>query len=192
MSKRLGLVIDQERCIGCQACTVACKLENNSTGYWIQVETQNVDQKDTPEGKFPNLRMDFLPHLCNHCSDPPCVNACPNEALVKRDDGPVVLDEDNCNGCQACVNACPYNVIIYDQEKNIIEKCHFCSHRIDQGLEPFCVICCEGQAMHFGDLNDPASNVSKLISERKSYQLKLNAGTGPSVYYIPPRPKRRL
>jgi len=192
MNKRLGLVIEQERCIGCEACIIACRIENHGTGPWIQVETQNVVQKDTPEGHFPNLTMTFLPRLCNHCSNPPCVDACPNEALVKRKDGPVVLDEDLCNGCQACMNACPYNVIIFNQEKNIIEKCNFCVHRIDQGLEPFCVICCEGQAIHFGDLNDPNSEISKIIASKETFQLKLEAKTIPSVYYCPPKPRKRL
>jgi len=81
MSKRLGLVIDQERCIGCEACTVACKIENNSLGHWIQVKTQNVPQKDTPSGQYPDLKLEWLPHLCNHCSNPPCVDACPNEVM---------------------------------------------------------------------------------------------------------------
>jgi tetrathionate reductase subunit B len=192
MSKRLGLVIDQERCIGCEACTVACRIENKATTPWIQVETQNSEQKDTPTGRFPELRMEFLPHVCNHCAHPPCVDACPHEALIKREDGPVVVDESKCDGCQVCVDACPYNVIHYSQEKNVVEKCHLCIHRIDQGLEPFCVICCEGQAMFFGDLNDPQSEVSKIIAEKKTFLLKPDAGTDPSVYYCPPKPRKRL
>ena len=192
MNKRLGLLIDQERCIGCEACTVACRIENNTTTPWIQIETQNVAQNDTPTGQFPNLRMDFLPHLCNHCSNPPCVDACPKEALTKREDGPVVLDEKNCDGCKVCIDACPYNVIHYNQEKNIIEKCNLCPHRIDQGLEPFCVICCEGQAIYFGNLNDPNSEISQIIAQKKTFQLKPEAGTAPSVYYCPPKPKRKL
>ena len=192
MNKRLGLVIDQERCIGCEACTVACKIENNSTSHWIQVETLNVAQKDTPSGKFPDLKMEWLPRLCNHCSNPPCVGVCPNEALIKREDGPVILIEENCNGCQACLNACPYNVIQFNEQNNIIEKCHLCVHRIDKGLDPFCVICCEGQAIYFGDFNNPDSEVSQIVKNRETFKLKPEAGTEPSVFYCPPMPRRKL
>jgi Fe-S-cluster-containing dehydrogenase component len=192
MNKQYGMVIDQERCIGCDACSVACKLENNSTDFWIKVETLTTAQKDIPSGQFPHLKMEWLPHLCNHCTNPPCVAACPNEALVKREDGIVIIYENLCNGCQACMNTCPYDIIIFNQERNVIEKCNFCSHRVDKGLEPFCVICCEGQAMNFGDINDPNSYVSKLIAEKETFQLKTEAHTGPSVYYCPPKPKQYL
>ena len=192
MSKRLGMVIDQERCIGCDACTVACRLENNTSEHWIQVETQNSPQKDVPSGTPPDLKLEFLPRLCNHCSNPPCVEACPIEAISKTEDGPVVLDREKCDGCQACVEACPYEIIQFSEENGTAEKCNFCVHRVEEGLEPFCVICCEGQAMHFGDLNDPNSEVSKLISERETFQLNLEAGTEPSVYYCRMKPRRRL
>ena len=192
MKKRLGLVIDQERCIGCEACSVACGIENSPTGRGIRVETENMARKDTPEGRFPELRMTFLPRLCNHCTEPPCVDACPLGAIEKREHGPVVLDQEKCDGCQACMEVCPFDAILYNREIDKAEKCNFCVHRIDRGLEPFCVICCEGQAIHFGDLNDPASLVSRLVAAKETFQLNPDAGTDPSVYYCPPMKRRRL
>lgn len=186
------MVIDQERCIGCEACSVACKIENNTTDYWIKVETQGGAVKDTPSGKFPNLTMQFLPKLCNHCENPPCVDSCAENALQKRNDGIVILDQDLCTGCQSCLTACPYNIIVFDDGTNLAGKCNFCAHRIDKGLQPFCVICCEGQAIFFGDLNDSSSIVSKFKSKSNPFQLKSEKNTNSKVYYIPPRPKRKL
>ena len=192
MKKRFGLVIDQERCIGCEACSVACMQENNTGVPLIRVKTENVDQQDTPEGRFPDLKMSFLPLLCNHCSHPPCVDICPLRALAKRGDGPVVLDEEVCDGCQVCIEACPFDAIIYNPEKEKVEKCNLCVHRIDQGLEPFCVICCEGQAMHFGDLGDPDSQVSQIVNKKEAVILRGAEEVEPSVYYCPPQAPRRL
>jgi len=192
MIKRLGIVIDQERCIGCEACSVACRLENSADMFWIRVETQGGLEKDTPGGVFPNLTLNFLPKLCNHCLNPPCVDVCPVDALQKRDDGPVLLDQGTCTLCKACASACPYEVIYFNEKKDLVEKCNLCVHRIDKGLEPFCVICCEGQALHYGDLNDPSSKVSQLLATRKVFQLKQEKGTNPSVYYCPPKKRRGL
>ncbi|MFX0029568.1 MAG: 4Fe-4S dicluster domain-containing protein [Candidatus Hermodarchaeota archaeon] len=190
--KQLGMVIDQERCIGCEACSIACKIENNTTNYWIKVETQGGAVKDTPRGNFPNLTLDFLPKLCNHCENPPCVDSCPEDAIQKRDDGIVILNQELCTGCQSCLVACPYNIIVFDEENNIAGKCNLCAYRVDQGLEPFCVICCEGQALFFGDLNNPESSVSKKIVINGVFQLKPEEKTNPSIYYIPPRLKKKL
>ena len=192
MKKRFALVIDQERCIGCEACTVACKIENKGTERWIRVITEKVVQKDTPQGRFPDLKMSFLPRLCNHCDDPPCVDACPLEALTKREDGPVVLDDERCDGCRICMEACPFGAIFYNRESDKVEKCNLCVHRIDKGLEPFCVICCEGQAMFFGDLNDPAVKAAQIVDDKEPFQLKPEEGTDPSVYYCPPKEPRGL
>ncbi len=192
MTKRLGMVIDQERCIGCEACTVACKLENHGIHGWIWVETQNVFGKDTPEGRFPDLRMTFFPQLCNHCENPPCVSACPDDAIAKRKDGSVFLEEVKCDGCRICLEACPYDAIFFNPEKDKAEKCNLCAHRIDEGLEPFCVICCEGQAIYFGDLNDPASWVSQLVSNQATFQRDPGKATNPSIYYRPPKHPRGL
>lgn len=192
MSKRLGLVIDQERCIGCEACTVACRLENQATAPWIRVETMRASQKDTPEGRFPELSMTFLPQVCQHCDRPPCVDACPVEALSKREDGPVVLDRDVCDGCQTCIPACPYDAIRVSGDGLLVEKCTLCLHRIDQGLIPFCALCCEGQAILFGDLNDPESDAGRFIANEATYRLRPELDTGPGVYYGPPKKPRGL
>ena len=193
MPVRLSLVIDLERCIGCGTCTVACKLENNPTDApWIWVETLGGGQKDTPTGQYPDLKMEFIPHLCMHCAHPPCVEVCPTGALWKREDGLVLLDKEKCDGCEACVAVCPYESIVYSSKTELVEKCDLCAHRIEQGLEPFCVVCCEGQAMHFGDLNNPVSEVSRLVADRNTFTLMSEAGTSPSIFYCPPRERRRL
>ena len=104
----------------------------------------------------------------------------------------VLLDEEICDGCQTCLDACPYDALVFNDKTDKAEKCNLCSHRIEQGLEPFCVICCEGQAIYFGDLNDPDSRVSKLIAAGDTYQLLTDEGTGPGVYYISPKEPRGL
>ena len=192
MKKRLGLIIDQERCIGCEACTVACKNENRGAQGWIRVETLNVNKKDTPQGQFPDLTMHFLPRVCQHCDQPPCAEACPLEALIKQENGVVMLDEATCDGCQTCLDACPYDALIFNDQTDKAEKCNLCSHRIENGLEPFCVICCEGQALHFGDLNNPDSRVSKIIASGNTYQLLTDEGTGPGVHYCAPKEPKGL
>ncbi len=190
MTRRLVMVIDQERCIGCEACAVACRLENDSGGLWITVDTEGSELKDSPNGVHPDLDMVFRPRTCNHCDEPPCVDACPVQAIFKRDDGPVVLDSNQCDGCGACLEACPYRAIVRSRSGDKAGKCNWCVHRLDQGLEPFCVVCCEGQAIIFGDLNDEATGLADLISDRGAYRLLPEANTGPATYYCPPKPKR--
>lgn len=188
---RYGLVIDLERCIGCHACTIACKAENEiEQGSWIQVKMLDGQRLDTAHGQFPSLTMHYLPVTCMHCQDPPCVDACPTEAIQQRVDGVVTLDVTKCNGCQACLSACPYGVILWDETGGTASKCHLCATRIEQGLEPFCVLCCEAKAMYFGDLSDPQSQVSQLIARRSGYTLKPEENTQPAVYYLTPLPQR--
>ncbi len=190
---RYGMVIDLERCIGCQACTVACKMENSiEHNSWINVKMLDGQPLDTAVGQFPNLTMSYLPVTCMHCQNPPCVDSCPIDAIYKRVDGVVILEPSLCNGCESCFSACPYDVILWDDNAGVATKCHLCAHRIGEGLEPFCAICCEGQAIHFGDFSDPMSEVSLLVANRSGYVLKPEEETGPSVYYLPPFNKRPL
>jgi len=191
MGKRYGLVIDLERCIGCQTCTIACKLENDfEKGSGIKVETVGGPHQDTPAGKYPNLSMHYIPRMCMHCEKPPCEDACPEGAISKREDGIVLLDEDLCTGCQVCISECPYDALVLDDGKNLVRKCSLCNHRVDQGLEPFCVMCCETEAIFFGDLNDSESAVSRLISKRNAGVIYGERGIGPGIYYGPTKQGR--
>ena len=188
MTKRYGLLIDLDRCTGCDTCAVACKMENSLDQVsGIRVETVGGPLRDTPAGKYPNLSMYYLPVPCMHCSEPPCLPSCPAEAIYRRQDGIVLVDEEKCNGCQQCLEACPYDVLVYDPEKDKAWKCTFCAHRVDQGLEPFCVLCCEMEAMFFGDIGDPSTQVSQLADQRQVYVLRPESGAKPAIRYCPPK-----
>jgi molybdopterin-containing oxidoreductase family iron-sulfur binding subunit len=186
MEKRYGMIIDLKRCIGCHTCSIACKAEHNiPKGSYLKVHTVGGGAMDTPKGTYPDLKMHYLPKGCRHCDDAPCMDACPSEALYKREDGIVLVDENKCDGCRLCEETCPYDVIEYNDEMGLIEKCDFCHERVDDGLEPFCVLCCETKAMFFGDLNDPESTVSKLVRDKGAAPLLSEKGTNPSVLYFP-------
>jgi len=156
----------------------------------IRVETVGGTYTGTPSGEYPELSMYYLPIACMHCDQPPCRDACPAEAIYQRPDGIVLIDEDKCNGCQECLPACPYQALAYDRERGVVRKCNLCVDRLDEGFEPFCVLCCGDQAISFGDLADSESEVSKLIAQRGAYTLKPEAGVGPAIHYCPPRPRR--
>jgi len=175
-----GMVIDTRRCTGCHACSVACKSEFDvplgSTRSWVEY---------VEKGNFPNVQRTFLPRLCNHCSEPPCVDICPTGATYKRpEDGIVVVDEDTCIGCKYCIQACPYDARFLNPVTGAADKCDFCLHRLENGLEPSCVNTCVGRARIFGDINDPGSYVSQLISENSVTVLRREMGTQPNVFYI--------
>ncbi|MEZ9420492.1 4Fe-4S dicluster domain-containing protein [Vibrio breoganii] len=178
-TKRWGMVIDLRRCVGCQACTVACKFENNSPTAQFRTWVSDIEV-----GEYPHTRRSFLPRLCNHCENPSCVPVCPTGATFKREDGLVLVDSDKCWGCGSCVTACPYGARFINSETKIADKCTFCAHRLEEGLLPACAETCVGGARVFGDLNDPQSDISKLIAEHDVSVLKPTAATRPNVFYI--------
>ena len=176
---QLGFVIDHSRCIGCHACTVACKSENH-----VPLGDFRTWVKYTESGSFPDVRRSFAVLRCNQCSDAPCVTICPVTALDKRPDGIVDLDQDVCIGCKACMHACPYDALYIDEATGTAEKCHFCAHRTELGLAPACAVVCPTEAIVPGDFDDPESRVSQLSREHQLTVRKPEAGTRPNVRYL--------
>ena len=146
----------------------------------------NAWVKEVEVGEYPNVKRHFLPRLCNHCQNPPCVKVCPTTASHVREDGIVQVDGDKCISCKLCISACPYNARYTHPDTHVAAKCNFCIHRVDKGLEPSCVNGCPMKARTFGNLNDPESEVSKLIIQEGAITLKSELGPQPSVYYIAP------
>jgi molybdopterin-containing oxidoreductase family iron-sulfur binding subunit len=208
------MVIDLARCVGCHTCEITCKLENDEPlgMFWNHIRTigsTEFREMDTPEGEYPQLSMQHLPLTCQHCENPACVKVCPVGATYKRaEDGVVLVNWDICIGCRYCMVACPYGIRVFNwrtpqqipnfhvgsadvpvRPRGVVEKCTFCVHRIDKGLDPACMVQCPARARFWGDLNDPNSEVSRMIAERGGYQLLPEVGTNPSCYYLPPRRK---
>ncbi len=176
---RWAWVIDQTRCIGCHACTTACKSENEVPVGAFRTWVKNVEV-----GTFPEVRRHFAVLRCNHCEEPPCVEICPVTAMYQRPDGLVDFDHDACIGCKACMQACPYDAIYMDPDSNTAAKCNFCSHRVDEGLLPACVVVCPEEALLFGDLEDPTSKVSRALKEHDVTVRRAEQGTKPHAFYI--------
>ena len=171
-------VIDQTRCIGCHACTTACKSENE-----VPLGVSRTYVKAVDVGRFPQVRRAYQVTRCNQCSDAPCVAACPTAAMFQRLDGIVDFDKAACIGCKACIAACPYDAIFINPEDHSAEKCNFCAHRIDVGLEPACVVVCPTQAILVGDLNDPASRVAALVQREPVAVRRPEKETRPNLFY---------
>ncbi len=197
---RMGFSVDLERCVGCQACVIACKVENGTPRnvHWMRVLEQE-------EGTFPYARRSFTPVRCNHCANAPCVEACPSGAFEQRPDGVVLVNDEKCIGAMACITACPYDVPVrydggagyfpleftpYEEQKyaefriGTAQKCHFCYHRLDTGRPPACVESCPADALNFGDLDDPKSRINELLATRRHMRPREELGTDPSLYYL--------
>ncbi len=226
--KRLAMVIDLQRCTGCGGCIFTCKIENN-----VQSGVAWSSRIIKTSGKFPNLRYEYIPTLCNHCEKAPCVKACPTKAMHKGDGGMTLHTPKKCIGCRTCQAVCPYEVIHANTEephkfwrgdevaiadctsspselvermkgkipsynpdkeksssgaglryKGIVEKCTFCDHMVRNGKVPFCVDRCPASARIFGDLNDPESAVSKILTKYRPWRLKEHLGTEPKIFYV--------
>jgi Fe-S-cluster-containing dehydrogenase component/formate-dependent nitrite reductase membrane component NrfD len=171
-------VVDHQRCIGCHACTTACKSENE-----VPVGVTRTYVKYVDVGVFPQARRAFQVTRCNQCDLAPCTDACPTRAMFRRPDGIVDFDKSICIGCKACMAACPYDAIFINPEDHSAEKCNFCAHRLDAGLEPACVVVCPTEAILVGDLNDPDSRVAQIVNREPVAVRRPEKGTLPKLFY---------
>ena len=174
-----GFAIDLRKCIGCHACTIACKAEHQ-----IPVGSHRCWVKTVEKGTFPDTRRFFFPVLCNQCEEAPCVRICPTNALFKRRDGIVDLNAASCIGCRACMEACPYDQLFIDPNTHTAEKCNFCANRVENKLLPACVSVCPTECRIFGDLDDPMSEVAQIVQREAFMVRKPEKGTGPKIFYL--------
>ena len=176
---KYGFVIDNRKCIGCHACTVACKSEHD-----VPIGVNRTWVKQVEKGEFPNSKRVFSVLRCNHCTDAPCVEICPVTALFIRADGIVDFNNDRCIGCKSCMQACPYDALYIDPDTHTAAKCNYCAHRIEIGLEPACVNVCPEHAIISGDMDNPATEISEILAREQTTVRKPEKGTEPNVFYI--------
>lgn len=181
---RVAFVIDQSKCIGCHACSLACKAEHE-----VPLGSYRTWVKYVEKGLFPEVHRTFSVLRCNHCEAAPCVEICPVTALYYRDDGIVDFDREVCIGCKACMQACPYDALYVHPEKGTAEKCNFCAHRVEIGLEPPCATVCPTESILVGDLDNRSSRVARLVATHKVDVRKPEKGTRPKVFYIQGDPR---
>lgn len=182
MNKRYVMVHDENKCIGCQACNVACRSENQIPDSVTRIQVRI----EGPHGHYPNLHFKYHRVSCQQCENAPCVQVCPTGAAYFGEDGIISIDEDKCVGCQYCIAACPYKVRFINPETRVPDKCNFCKDtRLKEGKSPACVAVCPTDALVFGDANDPNSEVRQLLDNKVNYQEKAHLGTKPRLYRIP-------
>lgn len=184
--KRYGMVIDLDKCSGCQACAVACKMENDVD---LGVFRSRVYRMG-PIGEFPdNLEMFYFPTMCMQCEHPSCIEVCPTKATYRTEDGVVLVSANRCFGCQYCIWACPYEARTLNPNTKTVEKCTLCIHKLRRGEQPPCAYTCTTGCRVAGDMNDPASEISKVLAanEDRQYRIHPEFGNNPSVVYLVPR-----
>ncbi len=177
-AKKMAMVIDLARCVGCNSCVLSCKIEHNAPTDKFNTWIESWDC-----GEYPQVKRANLPKLCNHCDNPSCVTVCPTGASHKTYDGIVLVDEQRCIGCKYCMAACPFSVR-WANDEGTVSKCTFCVDRARNGLLPACVSNCPSHARMFGDLNDPNSEVSRALENANGEVLMPELGMGGNVYYI--------
>ncbi len=176
---KYGFIIDNRKCIGCHACTTACKSEHD-----VAIGVNRTYVKQVEKGIFPNTRRIFSVMRCNHCTKAPCVEICPVEALFTREDGIVDFDNNRCIGCKSCMQACPYDALYIDPDNKTAAKCNYCAHRVDVGRAPACVDVCPEHAIIAGDMDNPETEISILLSREQVMVRKPEKGTIPNLFYI--------
>jgi tetrathionate reductase subunit B len=178
---RYAMVTDLTKCVGCQACTAACNSEWDVPAGHARTRVLSTGAV----GVFPNLRSAFYVAQCNHCDDPPCVQPCPSGATFQSADGIVKIDKELCIGCGFCVTACPYDARYLNPATSKVDKCDFCAARLERGLQPACVTTCTAHAKYFGNLEDPSSEVYRLVYARGAQRIESDdVKVGPNVYYL--------
>ncbi len=181
-----GMVIDLDKCTGCQACSVACKMENNvELGlFWLRVKRMG------PIGKYPDdVEMFYFPNQCMHCAEPSCIKVCPTKATYKTEEGVVLVDANRCFGCEYCIWACPYEARSVNPKTKTVEKCILCVHKLEKNEKPACAYTCTTGCRIIGDLNDPKSEISQVLknNEDRHFTIHSEFGNEPSLVYLLPR-----
>lgn len=190
-SRKWGMIIDLNRCCGCQSCVIACKAQNKTVAGSFNTKVLSLE-----DGSYPDARIIFTPVQCNQCENPPCVPACPLNATFKLPNGIVVTDWNKCEGIGTCVSACPYDARFIDKrhkgsEGGKVDKCDFCLHRLEQGLLPACVEACDAGARIFGDLNAPTGEFAEYLKKTELTSRKAGLGIKTSVLYLPNRRSKK-
>ncbi|MCC6653183.1 MAG: 4Fe-4S dicluster domain-containing protein [Candidatus Eisenbacteria bacterium] len=178
---RYAMLTDLRKCVGCEACTAACNAE-----WSVPAGKARTNVRKTPvKGRFPELSSSVYVAQCNHCDKPTCISVCPADATFKNADGIVQIDRDLCIGCGNCVEACPYDARYMDPVADVADKCDFCAPRIARGEMPVCVTTCTAHAKFFGDLDDPSSEIHRMIKAGKARRIETAAiAIGPNAYFI--------